>query len=72
MGNLLSNHRLILANDDIEIENVESVLNLILESNYDIIGVKLGEKNGDMRIDPINQFPKNHFGSFKPDYFEFK
>lgn len=64
IGNLLSNHRLILANDDIIIDDIDKVLNLILESDYDIVGVKLGELTDNIRIDEIRMFPKNNFGSF--------
>lgn len=64
VGYSYSNYELILANDDILIEDIDSVLNLIGDSDYDIIGVRMGEKTDTMRVDPIEFQPTNHFGSF--------
>ena len=64
IGNLLSSHNLILSNDDIIIDNVDEVLNLIKTSDFDIVGVRLGEKTDNFRINEIRMFPKNHYGSF--------
>lgn len=64
IGFSYSNYELILANDDIIIEDIDSVLSLIGETDYDIVGIRMGTKTDKMRIDPIEKFPTNHFGSF--------
>ena len=64
IGHLLSNHQLLLVNDDIIIEDIDKVLSLINDSDYDIVGVRLGELTDDIRIDDVKIFPKNNFGAF--------
>lgn len=66
-GYSLSNYDLILANDDIVINDFDTVMKLISNSDYDIIGMSLkGDTNG-LRIDSIDEFPTdygNGFGCF--------
>jgi len=64
IGFSYSKYELIIANDDIIIEDIDSVLKIIDESNFDIIGVRMGNKTNNMRIESIDKFPTNHFGSF--------
>ena len=47
IGYTFSNYELILANDDVIIYDIDSLLPLILESDYDIIGIDLKSKNSD-------------------------
>ena len=64
IGYSYSNHELVLVNDDILIEDVESILKTIQESDFDIVGVQMGPKNDLMGIKEIKHFPMNHYGSF--------
>lgn len=67
-GYSLSNYNLILANDDIIIENFDSVMQLISNksSSYDIIGVSLIKDyyNNEMKIIPVRDFPEKSYGCF--------
>lgn len=64
IGYSYSKYGVILVNDDILIEDVDVVLKTISESDFDIIGVRMGPKNDLMGIKEINYFPMNHYGSF--------
>lgn len=64
IGFSYSNYELIIANDDIIIEDIDSVLKIIEESDFEIVGVRMGNKTNNMRIESIDKFPTNHFGSF--------
>ena len=64
IGYSYSNYEVILVNDDILIEDVDIILKTISESDFDIIGVRMGPKNDLMGIKEINYFPMNHYGSF--------
>jgi GR25 family glycosyltransferase involved in LPS biosynthesis len=64
IGYSYSNYELVLANDDILIEDVESILKTIQESDFDIVGVRMGPKSDLMGIEEIRNFPMNHYGSF--------
>lgn len=64
-GYSLSKYNLILANDDIIINNFDNVMNLISNSDYDIIGVDLVKKVGsDIKIEAIQEFPEKSYGCF--------
>jgi GR25 family glycosyltransferase involved in LPS biosynthesis len=65
VGYTISKYELILANDDIIIQDLDKVLNLLLETNYDIVGVNLKPiLDKGMEILPINEFPGNSYGCF--------
>ena len=60
IGYSLSNFKTILANDDIIIHNITEVLNKILNTNYDIIGIDLKSKNTDeVTIIDLPKYDKN-------------
>ena len=63
-GAELSNYNLILANDDIFIPDLDGILKLILDSNFDIVGLKTGRANGEMDIIQVEKFPRNSYGCF--------
>jgi hypothetical protein len=62
-GYELSNYNLILCNDDIEIPNIDDVLLLISNSDYDFVGISF-EESKDLKISDIKSFPSNGYGSF--------
>jgi GR25 family glycosyltransferase involved in LPS biosynthesis len=65
LGYTLSSCRqVILANDDIIINDLDKVLNLLVNSNYDIVGISLDKTNEGLKIDPIDTFPANSYGCF--------
>ena len=59
----LYSKKLILANDDILINNLDDVLNLINNSDYDVIGVNVKKEN-KLSIDVVKTFPGNGYGCF--------
>lgn len=63
IGHKLSNYKLIIANDDIYIPNLDEVLNIINKSDYDIIGLDWNDKE-NLKIEKIDEFRKNGFGCF--------
>lgn len=65
-GYSLSNYKLILANDDIIIEDFDLMMKMISESDFDIIGVSLEIKNDIPKIKRLfdEKFPANSFGCF--------
>lgn len=63
-GYSLSNYNTILANDDIVIYNLNEVLQLIGNSDYDIVGLDLQKDDTKIRIDQIDKFPERNFGCF--------
>lgn len=63
IGYKLSKHKLIIANDDIFIPNLDEVLDMINESDYDIIGLDWNNKDV-LKIEKIDDFRKNGFGCF--------
>ena len=73
-GYSLSNHNLILANDDIIIDNFDNVMKLISSSDYDIIGIGIprviysdeyqNDNDENVKIYSINEFPKMGYGYF--------
>lgn len=64
LGYTLSSHRVILANDDIIIDELDNVLNLLINSDYDIVGISLEKTNEGLKIIPIDKFPANSYGCF--------
>jgi hypothetical protein len=64
LGYTLSNYEVILANDDIVINEFDEVISLLLSSEFDIVGVSLDKPNGALRIDNIDKFPANSYGCF--------
>ena len=65
IGFALSNYRLIIANDDVIVNDIDRVLNLFTRVNYDIIGIDLSNQiNGELYVSDINVFPKKGYGSF--------
>lgn len=64
LGYTLSSHQVILANDDIIINDLEKVLTLLINSDYDIVGISLDKTNEGLVIEPINKFPENSYGCF--------
>ena len=63
VGYKLAKHKIILANDDILIENLTEVLQEIKNSNFDIIGVSW-EQSDTLRIEEIDEFKRSGFGCF--------
>jgi len=66
-GVQFANHNLILANDDILIDNLDDVLSAISDSDFDIIGTIINPDHKGKRIDDISHFPRfpaNNFGCF--------
>jgi glycosyltransferase involved in cell wall biosynthesis len=63
-GYSLSNYKLILANDDIIIDDFDDVMKIISNSDKDIIGVNLKMDGNQIRIDDIDNFPSNSYGCF--------
>jgi hypothetical protein len=64
IGALISNYEILLINDDIIIEDIDSILDVIIESDYDIVGARMGKKTDKFQIKEIDNFPKNNYGSF--------
>lgn len=66
LGASLAKYELILANDDIIIDNIDTVFNSLCNSDYDIVGVEIKEctQNESIIIDTINTFPANSYGCF--------
>ena len=65
IGVKLSNYNLILANDDILIENLNDVLSEILLNEYDIIGISWGQESiAKLTIEQVFDFPINGYGCF--------
>lgn len=60
----LSKYRTILANDDVEIADVNVITKLILESDYDIIGLLMKKSDDKARLIPVKSFPSNSYGCF--------
>ena len=63
IGYKLSNHKLVLINDDIFIPNINDVLDLINSSDFDFIGLDWSNKES-LQITPIDKFERNGFGCF--------
>jgi glycosyltransferase involved in cell wall biosynthesis len=63
-GYSLSNYELILANDDILIENLDDVLDLISKSDCDIIGMDVSKNSKNLKIEYIDKFPEKSYGCF--------
>ena len=63
-GYALSNHNLILVNDDIIINDFNRVMKLISSSDYDIIGIDVKYHEDNLRIDSIENFPEKSYGCF--------
>lgn len=63
VGYKLSKYKLILANDDIYIPNLDEVLKLIDDSDFDMIGLDWIKKE-NLEIRKIDEFQKNGFGCF--------
>lgn len=59
----LAKYEIILANDDIEIDDISVVLKLIANSDYDIVGVRI-EELGTPFIRRRKSFPQRSYGSF--------
>ncbi len=64
LGYTLSKYETVLANDDIHISDLNSVLDKIIDSDFDIVGVDLQTDDKGIRIDEIKNFPKNSYGCF--------
>jgi GR25 family glycosyltransferase involved in LPS biosynthesis len=65
IGFSLSRYKIILANDDIVIYDIDKVLINILRSDYDIVGIDLkSDNNRELFISDIRDFPENGYGSF--------
>jgi glycosyltransferase involved in cell wall biosynthesis len=64
-GYSLSNYNLILANDDIIIYDLDNIFKKIKSLDYDIIGIDtLANKNGEIKIEDILEFPQRGYGCF--------
>lgn len=63
VGYSLSNYEVILANDDIIIENLDEVLISFCNCNFDIVGAS-PKKNSTLIIEEITDFPGNNYGCF--------
>lgn len=63
-GFSLSNYKLILANDDIIINKLDSALQLLLDTDYDIVGMDIKDNGDNMNILSIDDFPANSYGCF--------
>jgi hypothetical protein len=63
-GVLLASYKIILANDDILIENIDAILSATLNSPHDIIGVNIKDQDGITSINTIKRFPANSYGCF--------
>lgn len=64
LGASLAKYEVILANDDIIIRDLDSVLSLCSASDYDIIGIDIKHRIGRLKIDEITSFPGNSYGCF--------
>ena len=64
LGYTLSKYNLILSNDDIIINNLDSLLNAISNSDYDLLGVEINLDSTNIHINEYNKEPTNSFGSF--------
>jgi GR25 family glycosyltransferase involved in LPS biosynthesis len=64
IGYTLSTYELILANDDIIIENLDEILDLFIKCDYDIVGISLEMSNDVTKIINISKFPAKSYGSF--------
>ena len=67
LGYSLSNHKIIIANDDLIVKNIDNVLKKINEHDFDILGIDLKEINNDkaIRINKIDKMPFNQgYGCF--------
>jgi len=66
LGHSLANYELILANDDIVINNFDDVIRIILCSNYDIVGLNVvgNDLKQSTRIENIYGFPHIGYGYF--------
>ena len=63
LGYSIAKYKIILSNDDIIINDLDVILENILKSDFDIIG--LGEnKTQHLKIDEIKNFPRQSYGSF--------
>lgn len=64
IGYTLSSKNLILANDDIILDNLDEVLKLFINTEYDIVGISLEKTGGKLRIENIDSFPQKSYGCF--------
>ena len=64
LGHSLVNYNLILANDDIVINNFDDVIRIILCSNYDIVGFGVYNDTSSLRIETVYGFPYIGYGYF--------
>ena len=64
LGYTLSSNQVILANDDIIINDLDKVLTLLMNTDYDIVGISLEKTNEGLVIEPIEKFPANSYGCF--------
>ena len=64
-GAELANYQIILANDDIIVDNIDKVLGLINEKDFDIVGILLRKaKTKDMAIVKLGHWPNAGYGCF--------
>lgn len=64
-GSALAKYNLILANDDIIINRFDHLMNVIATSEYDILGIKLGNNpSKNIEVEPVYSFPSNSYGVF--------
>ena len=63
-GVSLAKYSIVLANDDILIEDLDIVLGEISRSNFDIVGAGIKPDDAGRRIKNIQRFPANSFGCF--------
>jgi len=63
VGVKLSNYEIILANDDILIQNLMEVLMLIKNSDFDFVGISWDEVD-ELKIVEIDEFKRNGYGCF--------
>jgi len=62
-GASLAKYNLIIANDDIVVD-IDCVLKLILDSDFDVVGIRLKTDGNGIRIQQITAFPANSYGCF--------
>lgn len=64
LGVSLSNFQIILVDDNIFIDNLSKILESLINTEFDLVGTKLGEFTQDFNISHIDKIPKNDFGVF--------
>ena len=63
-GASMAKYNLIIANDDILIENTWKVFDLISSCEFNIVGAKIAESEGEGKVQQIKNFPSNSYGCF--------